>query len=81
MYAVTARLDGIRPTPRTRVSSTAATVVDRRPADVDPRDGPDPRALAPPIERIELVGVDRWARVSELWGQVTFYLFDAEGWR
>ncbi len=24
---------------------------------------------------------ERWDRIGELWGQLTFYLFDAESWR
>jgi hypothetical protein len=24
---------------------------------------------------------ERWDRIGELWGQLTFYLFDADSWR
>ena len=39
-------------------------------------------------QSVDLVGeplgailAERWARVREIWGQTTFFLFDADSWR
>jgi hypothetical protein len=41
-----------------------------------------------PAQAVDLVGrplesivAERWARVREVWGQTTFFLFDANSWR
>jgi hypothetical protein len=73
-YAVTARVEGVRP-------HVARWTGASQPEDaaVDPILEPD---------AVELVGrplaaivAERWARIREAWAQTTFFLFDPDSWR
>ncbi len=71
-YAATARIEGVAPRiaigqPRDRAGRAWIMEVDLT-ADIAAVDDDDPL-------------VERLTAVSERWSQLTFYLFNAEGWR
>jgi hypothetical protein len=73
-YAVTTRIEGVRPRRRNRTAWAGF--------------GPAPTLDMADDQVVDLVGrpldealQDGWMRLREAWAQTTFFLFDPESWR